>query len=246
MPRKQTARFQVSTLSVLDEHGKLDRRLDPKLGPEQAPALYRWMVLAREADQRMLKLQRQGRIGTFPLCTGQEATACGAALAMGERDWLVPAFRELGAMLMRGVGLEQILTVYAGYEEGTRLPHELRTLPMAIPVGSQILHAPGIAYAMRLLGEPETAVVCFFGDGATSEGDFHEALNFAAVWKAPVVFVCQNNHWAISLPTGQQTASETIAQKAIAYGMPGIRVDGNDALGVYTCDIRGIETRPRG
>ncbi len=246
MPRKPIARFQVSSLSILGEDGSLDTRLEPRLADDDLRALYRWMVLAREGDQRMLKLQRQGRIGTFPLCTGQEASTCPVALAMGEGDWLVPAFRELGALLMRGVPLENVLALYAGYEEGTRLPASLRTLPMAIPVASQIPHAPGLAYAARLKGETDTAVVCFFGDGATSEGDFHEALNFAAVWKAPVVFVCQNNGWAISLPTREQTASASIAQKAIAYGIPGVQVDGNDPLAVYRAADEALRRARKG
>ncbi len=246
MPRKPIARFSISSLSVLAPDGSVDRRLEPKLSDDELRTLYRAMVLAREADGRMLKLQRQGRIGTFPLCTGQEASACGVALAMGKSDWLVPAFREVGALLMRGIPIEQVLALYAGYEEGNRIPASLRTLPMAIPVGSQIPHAPGLAYAARLRGEQDTAVVCFFGDGATSEGDFHEAVNFAAVWKVPVVFVCQNNGWAISLPTGEQTASATIAQKAIAYGIPGIQVDGNDALAVYRATAEALDRARKG
>ncbi len=241
MPSSPIATFEVSRLQVLDEAGKLDRKLEPKLEPAELLRLYRAMVLAREADQRMIKLQRQGRIGTFPPCTGQEAASCGVALAMEERDWLVTAFRELGAMLMRGVPLEKYLAVYAGYEEGNRLDETPRTLPVSIPVGGQIPHATGLGYAMRRTGEEGTVVVAFFGDGATSEGDFHEALNFAAVWQVPVVFVCQNNGWAISLPRREQTASETIAQKAIAYGMPGLQVDGNDALAVYRAASEAIE-----
>jgi len=232
MPLRNVGTFKVQYLQVLDENGKLDRKREPALGDEALVGYYRAMVLAREVDQRMLRLQRQGRIGTFPLNTGQEAAVCGTALAMGDDDWMVTAFREVGAMLMRGVAVEKVLAAYAGYEEGSHLPEAPRTLPLAIPVGSQILHAPGLAYAMRVRGEEQTAVVSFFGDGATSEGDFHEALNFAGVWKVPVVFVCLNNQWAISLPREQQTASETIAQKAVAYGMPGIQVDGNDPLAV--------------
>ena len=246
MPRRSIARFQIPSLSILGADGSLDTRLEPRLSEDRLLSLYRWMVLAREADQRLLKLQRQGRIGTFPLCTGQEAATCPVALAMGERDWLVPAFRELGALLIRGVGLEQVLALYAGYEEGTRLPASLRTLPMANPVASQIPHASGLAHAARLKGEMDTSVVCFFGDGATSEGDFHEALNFAAVWKAPVVFVCQNNGWAISLPTREQTASASIAQKAIAYGIPGVQVDGNDPLAVYRAADEALRRARKG
>lgn len=241
MPSETVAHFEVTYQQVLDEKGQLDEALEPALDSDTLLRLYRAMVLARESDQRMLKLQRQGRIGTFPLCTGQEASSCAVVLAMEERDWLVPAFRELGAMLMRGVPFEQILAVYAGYEEGNHNPEAARTLPISVPVGSQIPEAAGIAYAMDLLGEPETAVVTFFGDGATSEGDFHEGLNFAAVWNSPAVFVCQNNGWAISLPTREQMVSQTIAQKAIAYGMAYALVDGNDALAVYRAASEALE-----
>lgn len=241
MPRKQIARFRIDSLQILTEDGRVDRKLEPKLSEDRLISLYRAMVLAREGDQRMLKLQRQGRIGTFPLCTGQEASSCGVVLAMRETDWLVPAFRELGAMLMRGIPLEKTLALYAGYEEGNHNPQSPRTLPLSIPVGSQIPQATGLAYAARASGEEGTAVVCFFGDGATSEGDFHEGLNFAGVWQVPVVFVCQNNGWAISLPTEQQTHSESIAQKAIAYGIEGVRVDGNDPLAVYAATSEALE-----
>jgi pyruvate dehydrogenase E1 component alpha subunit len=147
---------------------------------------------------------------------------------------------------MRGIPLEQTLALYAGYEEGTHNPQSPRTLPVSIPVAAQIPHAVGLAYATRARGERETVTVAFFGDGATSEGDFHEALNFAGVWNVPVVFVCQNNQWAISLPRAEQTKSETIAQKAIAYGIEGIQVDGNDALAVYRATSEAIERARKG
>jgi pyruvate dehydrogenase E1 component alpha subunit len=246
MPREKLIQFTVSRLQILAEDGTVDPLLEPSLSQEELIFLYHAMVLARESDQRMLKLQRQGRIGTFPLCTGQEAAACGAALAMRREDWLVVAFREVGAMLMRGVGLDQILALYAGWEEGNVMADAPRTLPISIPVGAQIPHAVGLAYASRALGEPETAAVAFFGDGATSEGDFHEALNFAALWKVPVVFVCLNNGWAISLPREQQTSSATIAQKAIAYGMEGVQVDGNDPLAVYQATTEALDRARQG
>jgi pyruvate dehydrogenase E1 component alpha subunit len=233
MPLRETERFSISFLQVLDEKGNLDRDLEPDLTKEQLLRVYRAMSLAREADQRMLKLQRQGRLGTFAPCTGQEAAVCGPTLAMSPNDWFVGAFREVGGRLMRGESLAQILLLYNGHEEGNSLPAAARTLPVAIPVGSQIPHAVGIAYAVKYRGEKDTAVVTFFGDGATSEGDFHEALNFASVWQAPVVFICQNNHWAISVPRSRQSYSRTLAQKAIAYDMPGLQVDGNDALAMY-------------
>ncbi len=233
MPRTEVARFSVSQLSVLDEQGRLDETLAPKLDGAALLRLYRGMVWAREADQRMLRLQRQGRMGTFSPSTGQEAAVCGPALAMTERDWLVPAFRELGALLMRGAPLHRVLLFWGGFEEGNVFPGAPRTLPIAVIVGSQIPHAVGIAYAEKLRGEKDSAVVCFFGEGATSGGDFHEALNFAAVLRVPVVFICQNNQWAISTPITRQTVAETIAQKALAYGMPGLRVDGNDPLAMH-------------
>jgi pyruvate dehydrogenase E1 component alpha subunit len=233
MPIKEVGQFNVSYLQILDEHGNVDEALEPKLGADDLLRLYRHMVLAREGDQRMLKLQRQGRIGTFGPSTGQEAVVCGSAFALTEKDWTVYAFRELGAQLMRGQTLARMFLFYNGFEEGNIYPTKGRNLPISIIVGAQLLHAVGIGYAMRYRGEKDSAVVVYFGDGATSEGDFHEALNFAGVWQAPVIFVCQNNQWAISMPRSKQTRSRTLAQKAIAYEIPGIQVDGNDALAMY-------------
>jgi pyruvate dehydrogenase E1 component alpha subunit len=233
MPIKNIANFNISYMGILDEKGNLDKELEPKLSNEQLVRLYRGMMLAREQDQRMLKLQRQGRIGTFGPCTGQEASTCGPALAMGEKDWLVTAFRELGARLMRGEPLINSLLFHNGYEEGNIIPSEKRILPINIIVGSQTMHATGIAYAMKYKKEKDSAVVVFFGDGGSSQGEVYEAMNFAAVWKAPVVFICQNNQWAISVPRKKQTNSRTIAQKAIAFDMPAIQVDGNDPLAMY-------------
>ncbi len=233
MPLKDVCKFTVPFLQILDEKGSVDRKLEPDLGEDQLLEMYRGMVTAREADQRMLRLQRQGRMGTFSPSTGQEAAACGPMLALREKDWLVPAFRELGAMLMRGVPLHRVLRFWGGWEEGNVFPGVERTLPIAVIVGSQIPHAAGIGYSLRYRGEKDAAVLTYFGDGATSEGDFLEGLNFAAVWKAPVVFVCQNNQWAISTPLSKQTATQTIAQKGIAAGIPVMQVDGNDALAMF-------------
>lgn len=233
--------FGISHLQILDERGNLDKAAEPDLASEQLIRLYRAMVLARAVDDRLLKMQRQGRIGTFPLCTGQEAAVCGPTLAMTERDWFVGAFRELGGRLMRGEPIENSFLLFAGYEEGNIFPGGDRTLPVSVIVAAQALHAVGIAYAMKVRGETDSAVVCFFGDGATSEGDFHEALNFASVWQAPVVFVCQNNQWAISVPRSKQTRSATLAQKAIAYDIPGIQADGNDALAMYRATKEALD-----
>ncbi len=246
MPLKPVARFSVSYLQVLDEKGKLDEKLEPQLSADDLKYLYRAMCLAREADQRLLKMQRQGRMGTFPLCTGQEATVCGATFALTEKDWYVGAYRDLGGRLMRGEPLSRYCLYWNGYEEGNVLPALGRTLPASVIVGAQTLHAVGIAYAMKYRSETDAAVLTFCGEGATSEGDFHEALNFASVWQAPVVFLCQNNQWAISVPREKQTHSRTIAQKAIAYDLPGLQVDGNDVLAVYKATKEALDRAKAG
>ena len=234
MPRKQIAQFEVPYLQILDAQGQIDPQLDPQLPTDELLRIYRWMVLARATDQRMLKLQRQGRIGTFGPSTGQEAISVAGACAMGDDDWFVAAFRELGGRLVRGEPLTSPYLFYNGYEEGNLQPESSRQrlLPINIIVASQCLHAVGIGYALKYRQE-RAAAVAFMGDGATSEGDFHEALNFAAVWQAPVVFISQNNQWAISMPREQQTRAQTLAQKGIAYEMPSIQIDGNDALACY-------------
>ncbi len=241
MPSREIGPFTASYLQVMDEAGKVDEELEPDLSDDQLVQLYRTMFLSREADQRMLRLQRQGRVGTFGPSTGQEACVCASVLAMTEKDWFVPAFREFGGYIARGVPISRIYLFHNGFEEGNRVEKVGRTLPISIVVGAQLLHAAGIGYAMKYKGEKDSAAVTYFGDGATSQGDFHEAMNFAAVWKAPVVFICQNNQWAISVPLKKQTASETLAQKAIAYNMPGVQVDGNDALAVYKATAEALE-----
>lgn len=190
------------------------------------------MLLARRFDERLLQLQRQGRIGTFAPIQGQEASQIGAAAVLRDDDWMVPSFRETGAAIWRGIPLGGILLYNAGYNEGGAISDKQFTLPIAIPVGSQIPHAAGIGYALKHQ-KSDNIAMAFFGDGATSEGDFHEALNFASVFETPNVFVCQNNQWAISIPRKRQTRSKTLAQKALAYEMPGLQVDGNDVLAVY-------------
>lgn len=241
MPLHEIGNYSISFLQVLDEHGNLDEELEPELSEEQLIRVYRSMVLAREVDQRMLNLQRQGRMGTFAPCTGQEAAVCGPTLAMTHKDWFVCSFRETPGRLMRGETILQTFLYYNGYEEGNLLPPASRTLPVSVPVSTQIPHAVGIAYAMKYRGEKDSAVVAFFGDGGTSQGDFHEALNFASLWRVPVVFICQNNQWAISVPRNKQSHSKTLAQKAIAYDMPGIQVDGNDALAMYKATREALD-----
>ena len=226
-------------LSILDSDGLLDAELEPKLSPHDLKRLYRGMVLGRRLDERMLKLQRQGRIGTFAPLKGQEASQIGTIFTLTDKDWMVPSFRETAAMLWRGWPIERILAFYAGRLEGGQAGPEQRDLPVTIPVATQLPHAVGIAYGIQYRGE-DSVVMVYFGDGATSEGDFHEAANFAGVWHGPVVFVCQNNQWAISVPLKKQTNSRTIAQKATAYGFPGIQVDGNDVLAVYAASHEAV------
>ena len=241
MPLETIQTFEVQRLGVLDADGVLDAELDPDLSDGQLLALMRSMLLARVADERMLKLQRQGRLGTFPPGLGQEAAQTAAAFAMSEQDWLVPAFRDLGALLQRGYPLLNYLQYYNGWEEGNQVPEGARLLPPSVIVGSSLLHAVGLAWGLRYQGEPDTAVLAFVGDGGTSEGDFYEAINFAGVWQAPVVFLIQNNQWAISVPREAQTRAQTLAQKAVAAGIPGIQVDGNDALAVYRATREAFE-----
>ena len=228
-------------LSLLGPDGSIADIPDqtPLLSDQQILSAYGLMLLARQADEWAVSLNRQGRMATYPLNRGQEANAVGSVLALREDDWLVPAFRELGALIAKGVPLHQVYMYWYGNEHGSHLPPEIyRTLPIAIPVGSQPLHAVGIAYAEKVKASGRI-VLTFMGEGATSQGAVHEAFNLAAVWKVGVVFYVQNNQWAISLPTEKQTASRTLAEKACAYGFESIRVDGNDLLAVYAATSVG-------
>jgi pyruvate dehydrogenase E1 component alpha subunit len=178
-------------------------------------------------------LQRQGRLGTYAPCWGQEACQVGSVYVLEKGDWIMPAFRELGAALMMGIPLQTIFLYWMGNELGSRAPDGINVMPVSIPVGTQPLHAVGVGWAGKIKGE-KIVTLTYFGDGATSKGDFHEALNLAGVFKTPTLFFCQNNQFAISVPRKIQTASPTIAQKAIAYGIDGIQVDGNDLFAVMT------------
>jgi len=241
MPRKiLEPRFHVEHLSILDSEGNLDAALEPDIPPDRLQAMYRAMLLGRRLDERMVRLQRQGRIGTFAPIKGQEASQLGSVATLRDTDWMVPSFRETAAMLWRGWPIERLLLFFAGYLEGGQPAPGQHDLPVTIPVATQLPHAVGLAYAAQYRGD-DVVVMVYFGDGATSEGDFHEALNFAGVWHLPVVFLCQNNQWAISVPLKKQTHSRTLAQKALAYGLPGIQVDGNDVLAVYAASREAVE-----
>jgi len=194
--------------------------------------LYRSLVMVRLFDHKCVALQKQGRLATYAPFEGQEAAQVGSAAALEQNDWMVPTYRDAAAMWMQGFPLAALLTWRSGDERGARPPEGVNVLPASITVGAHMLHAVGLAWAARLRGD-HTIAITYFGDGATSEGDFHEAMNFASVYRTGTVFVCQNNGYAISMPRADQTRSETIAQKADAYGMPGVLVDGNDLLGMY-------------
>jgi pyruvate dehydrogenase E1 component alpha subunit len=232
MPRRVTEEFKVSMLKILDEEGNCDEALKPTLTDDQVKQLYELMVLTRRFDELALKLQREGRIGTYPSSRGQEATQVARAYALEATDWLFPAFREAGAYITRGWPMEMQYQYWAGDERGSKLPENSRIFTIAIPVGTQVPHAVGFAWAAKIRGD-KIAVLVYLGDGATSEGDVHEGMNFAGVFKVPAVLLIQNNQWAISLPRSKQTAAETLAQRAFSYGFEGLQVDGNDVFAVY-------------
>ncbi|MBI4017799.1 MAG: pyruvate dehydrogenase (acetyl-transferring) E1 component subunit alpha [Candidatus Aenigmarchaeota archaeon] len=230
--RKTLGKFSVDYLQILDEHGVVTGVM-PKITNERIREMYEQMVRARVFDETALKLQREGRIGTYASIRGQEASNIGTAFAMDKEDWLFPSFREDGTMIARGFPMSALLQYWGWDERGMAVPQDVNIFTIAVPVSTQIAHAVGYAWAMKLQ-KKKVASVVYFGDGATSKGDFHEGLNFAGTFALPVVFICQNNQWSISMPRSKQSASETLAQKAIAYGFEGIQVDGNDIFAVYT------------
>jgi pyruvate dehydrogenase E1 component alpha subunit len=202
------------------------------LGEQELLGLYRDIVLLRTYDERSLVYHRQGRIGTYAIFWGHEAMQVGAARALGGEDWIFPSYRESAIGLLRGMPVETVLSWWRGHPAGWWDPREYRIASITVPIATHVPHAVGFAWGKRLRGE-STSALAFFGDGATSEGAFHEGANFAAVMRAPVVLLCNNNYWAISTPLPEQTRAETLADKAVGYGMPGLRVDGGDVLAVY-------------
>ena len=238
MPIKTIYTGKVERLEILDEHGKVDTKLMPKLSAKEMKEMYVLMVQGRTFDNKAFALQRQGRLGTYGQILGQEATEIGTGLSLKQNDWMIPSFRNVGCSFVAGMAMRKILEYWGGSEWGNKVEGK-NILPMAVPIGTQPLHAVGIAWAMKLRKEKD-AVLTHFGDGATSEGDFHEAMNFAGVFQVPCVFICTNNQWAISVPRNRQTHAETYAQKAIAYGMEGIQVDGNDVFAVYKATTEAL------
>jgi pyruvate dehydrogenase E1 component alpha subunit len=230
MVRKVIYQGSVDYLQVVDEQGNVDKALEPKLSNEELDKMFRLMVLTREFDRKALSLQRQGRIFTYAPVEGQEGAQIGIGTATKKEDRMFPSYREHGIAFSRGADLVKFWMAWMGVE-GV-IPPESGDFPIAIPIGSQALHAAGAGWAAQILKQKHVCVT-FFGDGATSEGDVHEGMNFAGVKKAPVIFICQNNQYAISVSRKLQTGSETIAQKALAYGFPGVQIDGNDVLAAY-------------
>jgi pyruvate dehydrogenase E1 component alpha subunit len=235
--RKTVASFNVEYFQVMDENGDVDSSLMPDLDESKLKEL---MVLARVYDEKMFKLQRSGKIGTYAQLKGEEASEIGSAYALEKNDWVCPSFRETGVFLVRKMDLVKLTQSWKGDTRALKGVTGSRDLPVCIPIGTQTLYADGIAWAMKLKGE-KSVVITYFGDGGTSEGDTLEAMNFAGVYNLPIIFMCQNNQWAISTPRNIQTASQTIAQKAVAFGIRGVQVDGNDVIAVYKVVKEALE-----
>lgn len=240
MAKETLKQFSIARLSILSETGELDHSLEPKIIPQKLKRMFEEMLRMREFDNRSIAMQRQGRMGTYASALGQEAIHIGSAAALKTEDWMVPSFREQGVYLSRGISPKTLFLFFMGTEEGNRLPPNARSLPNSVPCATQVLHAVGLAMAVKMKKE-SGAVITYFGDGATSEGDLHEAMNFAALAQTPLVFFCQNNQYAISTPIQLQTHSSTLAQRALGYDMPGLVVDGNDVLAVYRATEEAME-----
>jgi pyruvate dehydrogenase E1 component alpha subunit len=221
------------------------RRLDADAAPDGLSErdlleLYRRMVLLRTYDERSVVYHRQGRIGTYAIYWNHEAIQAGATFALRDTDWIFPSYRESAIGLVRGMPVETILQWWRGHPSGWWNPADWNVASICVPIATHVPHAAGLAWGKKLRGE-DVVAMAFFGDGATSEGAFHEGVNMAAVMEAPAVFVCNNNQWAISTPIDAQTRAETLADKAIGYGIPGVRVDGLDVLAVYEAAREAVE-----
>lgn len=245
MPEKIMESFNIKRLDILDEKGNADKSLMPSLSDSEIKRIYELLILSRTFDQRALALQREGRMGTYASILGQEASQIGSAFALEKSDWIFPSFREMGVYITIGYPIHMLFQYWSGDERGMRSPDDLNIFTLSVPVGTQIPHAVGAAMAAKYKKD-KTATICYFGDGGTSKGDFHEGFNMAGVFKLPVVFICQNNQWAISVPREKQTASKTLAQKALAYGFEGIQVDGNDVFAVYKATKEAVDKARRG
>jgi len=240
MVKKVLKEFKIEYLQILDENGSCDEALMPKLTNDEIKKIYEMLVLTRVFDQKAFNMQRQGRLGTYIQFKGQEACQIGSAFALEDKDFIFPMYRNSGLLIARKHPIVQVLQYWSGDERGLKSPQNVNNFPIAIPVGTQTIHASGAAFAAKLRGTKQVAV-SYFGDGATSKGDFHESMNFAGVYQLPAIFLCENNQFAISVPRAKQTHAETIAQKAIAYGFEGIQVDGMDVFAVYKAMKDAVE-----
>lgn len=245
MPMQTVFEGKTDYMQIIDKDGNADETLDPKLPKDLLLKMYIYMVLTRVFDQKCLNMQRQGRVLTYAPSLGQEAAQIGSVSALEEKDWMVPSFREHGSYLYRGMPMKDLMIYWMGSELGMKIPEGQNNFTVSIPIGTQAIHAVGMAWASKLNKDGAVAIG-YFGDGATSEGEFHEALNFAGVFKTPCILFCQNNQWAISVPRKKQTASKTIAQKALGYNVPGIVVDGNDVLAVYKATKEAVDRARKG
>jgi len=230
----------IDFLQVLSEDGTCDDALAPQLSNEELTRVHRAMVLTRKLDQRMLAMQRQGEMGTFAPGIGQEATQIGQVFPLQKQDWYSPSYRSFGAQLWRGWSIEQLLLLWDGFFEGFAPPDDVNDLPFSIVIGSHVPLATGIAMGIRIRKEPAVAM-CNFGDGALSQGIVAESMNFAAVFKSPCVFVCENNGYAISMPVEKQHAVEELARRAPGFGMQGVTVDGNDILAMIRATQEAVQ-----
>ena len=223
----------IKYMQIMDEQGNIDQQLFPSdVDGNKIIEMYTWMSFARALDAKALSLQRQGRAVTYAPLIGEEATQIGSGMAMGPNDFFVPNFRQHGVFLVRGLPLDAFFIYWKGYEEGSTVGKGINAVPYIVPVATQLPHATGIAFAQKYRKTGGT-VVTYVGDGGTSEGNFYEAMNFAGVMEVPLVMIIENNGWAISEPRSGQTIAPTLAQKAIAAGIPSIQVDGNDVIAVY-------------
>jgi pyruvate dehydrogenase E1 component alpha subunit len=245
MPEIIIESFNIKRINILDEKGDIDESLMPSFSDSEIKKIYELLILSRIFDHHALSLQREGRIGTYASILGQEASQIGSAFAIEKSDWIFPSFREMGVYITMGYPLYMLFQYWSGDERGMKTPDDLNIFPLCVPVGTQIPHAVGAAMAGKYKKD-RIAVVCYFGDGGTSKGDFHEGFNMAGVFKLPVVFICQNNQWAISVPREKQTSSKTLAQKAFAYGFEGIQVDGNDVFAVYKAAKEALDKARNG
>lgn len=240
------ARFEIPFIQILDEQGNLTAEL-PEFAQSEATLLhlYKQMVLTRTFDKKAIALQRTGKMGTYASINGQEAISCAIGNALATDDVFVPYYRDYAAQLQRGVTMSDILSYWGGDERGSNFSVNKEDLPISVPIASQCQHAAGVAFAIKYRNQKRVALTTC-GDGGTSEGDFYEAMNVAGVWNLPLVFVVNNNHWAISVPLNHQTAAKTLAQKAIAAGFDGIQVDGNDILAMREVVGNAIEKARNG